>query len=65
MFRLTGNEKAFLGGLVAFLTTSIVQLSQQPAGYTWHEFLWSVVSWVVVHISVYFTTNTPTPPMAA
>jgi hypothetical protein len=59
MIRLTGNEKAFIGGLAGFLATTIVQLEQQSGSYTLHDFLTSLAAWVVVHLSVYVTTNTP------
>lgn len=57
MVKLTGNEKAFLGGLLAFLSTNIVLLQQQNGGYSWHDFAWSVGAWVVVHLGVWLTTN--------
>ena len=63
MIKLTGNEKAFLGGLLAFLSTSVVQLAQS-GGYTWRKFAWSAGSWVVVHLGVWLATNSPTPPQA-
>lgn len=62
MVKLTGNEKAFLGGLLAFLSTSVIQLQQQSGGYSWRDFAWSIGAWVVVHLGVFLTTNSATPP---
>lgn len=58
MIHLTGNEKAFIGGLMAFLATTIVQV-QQTGQFTLHEFYWSLASWAVTHLTVFVTTNTP------
>lgn len=60
MVHLTGNEKAVLGGLVAALATVIVQL-QQSGQLTLHEFLVALGSYVVTHVTVWLTTNTPKP----
>lgn len=59
MIKVTTNEKAFMGGLLAFLSTSLVQLQQQRGGYTLRDFEWALGSWVLVHIGVWLTANTP------
>ncbi len=58
MIRLTGNEKAFLGGLVSALAALIVQL-QQSGQLTLHEVLVSLGAWVLTHATVWLTTNSP------
>ena len=66
MVKLTGNEKSFIGGLLAFLATSITQL-QQTANYTLRDFGLAVGAWVVVHLGIWLTTNTvpsPAPTLA-
>lgn len=57
MIHLTGNEKAFLGGLVAFLATTIVQL-QQTGQFTLRDFCFSLGAWILTHASVWLATNT-------
>lgn len=62
--RLTGNEKAYIGGLVAGLVTLAIQL-QQTGQFTTKEFLLSAGAWLIVHLGVYTATNTPpNPPIA-
>lgn len=65
MLKLTGNEKAFVGGLLAFASTSFIQLQQSVNGYTLKDFGWSVAAWVVVHLGIWLTTNTPVSPDAS
>ena len=62
MLRITGNEKAVMGGLIAGLATIIVQL-QQSGQLTLHEVLVSLGAYVFTHLSVWVTTNTK-PPVA-
>lgn len=64
MIKITNNEKAFMAGLLAFLVTTVVQLQRQPSGYTLRNFEYSAASWVLLHLGVWLTTNTPkTPPV--
>lgn len=62
MPKLTGNEKAAIGGLVTGLATLIVQL-QQSGQLTLKEFGYSAAAWVVTHAAIYITANTPKPPV--
>jgi hypothetical protein len=57
MLKLTGNEKAFIGGFVAALTAALVQVAQ-TGQMTWKEAGWSLLVWVLTHATVYLTTNT-------
>ena len=60
--RITGNEKAVIGGLVSALVTIAVQLADTPH-FTWHDVLVAVGAYIVTHLTVYVTANTPkTPP---
>ena len=68
MVKITGSEKAFLGGIVSGLVTLIVQL-QQSGQFTTKEAAYSVGAYIFTHIAVWLTTNTPksptlTPPVA-
>lgn len=58
MIKLTGSEKAFLGGLVAFLATTIVQLNQSGQ-LTLKELGYSLGSFIVTHLTVWSATNSP------
>jgi hypothetical protein len=60
--KITGSEKAFLGGLVSGLFALIIQL-QQSGQFTTKIALFSIGSFVAAHIAVYLTTNTPKPPV--
>lgn len=63
MIRITSNEKAFMAGVMAFLATTVVQL-QQSGQFTLRQFEWSIGSWVLAHLTVWWTTNTPKAPTA-
>lgn len=58
MFKLTGSEKAFLGGFVAALGTTLVQVVQSKE-LTWQEAGWSLLVWVLTHATVWLATNSP------
>lgn len=62
MLTLTSNEKAIVGGLTAALITTIVQL-EQSGQLTLHEFWYTIAAYVVTHITVWLTTNSPKPPV--
>lgn len=71
--RITGKEKAVVGGLGAGITTLAGQL-QVGGKFSVSVVAWSVAAWLATHIFVYATTNTPltedaeeeviTPPVA-
>ena len=61
MSKITGNEKAFLGGIVSGLVTLIVQL-QQSGQFTTKEAVYSVAAYLATHAAVWLTTNSPQPP---
>lgn len=60
MLKITSNEKAFMGGLVAALFTICVQL-QQSGKLNAHEVLIALGGYAVTHFSIWLTTNTPKP----
>jgi hypothetical protein len=64
MVRITSNEKAVIGGVVAALFAIIVQL-QQSKQLTWHDLGVAVVGYVLTHLAVWATTNSPKPPVDA
>lgn len=55
---ITGKEKAFLGGLGAGITAFAGQLSVNDR-VDLKTVAWSVGAWVITHLFVYYTTNTP------
>lgn len=57
MLRLTGNEKAVLGGLVSALVTICVQV-QNSGQLTLHELIGAAVAYVLTHSTVWLATNT-------
>jgi hypothetical protein len=58
---ITHNEKAVAGGLATALITVIVQL-QNSGPFTLHDFLVALGAYIVTHVSVWLTTNTPKAP---
>lgn len=59
---ITNSEKAFMGGLVAFLSATIIQL-QQAGQFTASQLYWSVGAYLATHLAVWLTTNTPKAPV--
>jgi hypothetical protein len=55
---IIGNEKAIIGGLSAGILTLVSQIGVNGQ-MTIKEAAYSVASWVVTHVLVYITTNTP------
>ena len=58
---VTGKEKAVLGGMVAGITTlsSQIVVNQQ---ITLKEVVLSLVAWLLVHSTVWVTSNTSVQP---
>lgn len=64
---ILGNEKAIVGGLGAGVVALLGQVGVNSQ-ITVKEAIYAVVTWVVTHILVYVTTNSPksispTPPV--
>lgn len=56
--KITGNEKSFIGGLGAGITTFAGQLSV-GGKLDVKAVSWSLGAWLATHLFVYYTTNTP------
>lgn len=56
--RITGKEKAFLGGLGAGITAFAGQLAATNGQINVKTLAWSVGAWVFTHLFVYYTTDT-------
>lgn len=56
MLRITGNEKAVLGGLVSALVTVVAQV-QQSGQLTLKEFGTALVAYLFTHVTVWTATN--------
>ena len=54
-----GNEKALIGGLSAGILSLLGQFGVNNQ-LTLKEAAYSLAAWVVTHVAVYLTTNTPT-----
>lgn len=55
--KITGNEKSFIGGLGAGITTFAGQLSV-GGKLDAKAVAWSLGAWLATHLFVYYTTNT-------
>jgi hypothetical protein len=56
--KIIGNEKAVIGGLSAGILTLLGQLGVNNQ-MTLKEVVYALVTWVITHVVVYSTTNTP------
>ena len=61
---LVGNEKAIVGGLGAGVVSLLGQFGVSSQ-LTLKEALYSVLTWIVTHVLVYHTTNTPKAPVTS
>lgn len=58
MFKITGSEKAVLAAVIAGLSTFTVQIAQSGV-MTGKEGIYSVITAILTHLTVYTATNTP------
>lgn len=56
--RITGKEKAFIGGLGAGMVAFAGQLSAN-SNVDVKTVAWSLGAWLFTHVVVYYTTDTP------
>ena len=57
---MTNQLKAIVAGLVAVVASVLTTIASQPNVQNgWKVFWWAVGSYIVAHLAVYVTPNTP------